>query len=234
MNIVITGGSKGIGKAIADKYASENHNILICARNADMLKDTSEELAGKYPSSSIQFFSADLSSRKGSGELALWIKEQNIAVDILINNAGTFLPGSIYNEPEGTLEEMINTNLYSAYHLTRALLPEMIKRKNGHIFNMCSIASMHAYANGGSYSISKYALDGFSKNLREELKPFDIKVTSVYPGAVYTDSWKASGLPEERFIKVEDIANLIYSASTLSPQACVEELIIRPMQGDID
>jgi short-subunit dehydrogenase len=110
-------------------------------------------------------------------------------VDILINNAGIFTPGSIYNEEDGLLQSMIETNVYSAYHLTRCLVPKMIEAKQGHIFNMCSIASLNAYANGGSYSISKFALLGFSKNLREELKPHHIKVTAVSPGAVMSDSW---------------------------------------------
>lgn len=234
MNIVITGGSKGIGKALAERYASENHNILICSRSEETLQKTAREIGEKYPEASVRYFAADLSDKDAAGKFSEWIGSLNIPTDVLINNAGNFLPGSIYNEPEGTLEEMIRSNLYSAYYLTRLLLPGMIKRKSGHIFNMCSIASLNAYANGGSYSISKYALDGFSKNLREELKPFDIKVTSVYPGAVFTDSWRQSGLPESRFLEVGDISSLIYTASTLSPGACPEELVIRPLQGDID
>ena len=128
---------------------------------------------------------------------------------------------------------MIAANLYSAYYVTRALLPSMMKKKAGHIFNMCSIASLQAYSNGGSYSISKYALMGFSKNLREELKPYNIKVTTVYPGAVYTSSWEGSGIEPSRILEVYDIAEMIYAASLLSPQACVEDIVIRPQQGDL-
>lgn len=96
---------------------------------------------------------------------------------------------------DGNLEMQMATNLYSAYHLNRAILPAMIKQNktiNCHIFNICSIASLKAYKNGGAYSISKFALHGFSQNLREELKPHHIKVTSVFPGAVMTDSWSAT------------------------------------------
>ncbi len=233
MNIVITGASKGMGKAIAQRFAAANNNIFICARTKSALEKTAGEIKENHPASEIHFVACDLSNRKGVDDFSSWFASFGKPADILINNAGTFIPGSIYNEPEGTLEMMIQTNLFSAYHLTRALLPSMIKQKCGHVFNMCSIASLQAYSNGGSYSISKFALAGFSKNLREELKPFNIKVTTVYPGAVYTDSWNASGYPEVRFIKIEDIAELIYSTSLLSPQACVEELIIRPLQGDI-
>ncbi len=97
-------------------------------------------------------------------------KEQIGELDILVNNAGCFIPGKISEEPDGVLEKLMDTNLYSAYYLTRGLLPLLKKSNKGHIFNMCSVASILPYENGGSYSITKYALLGFSKCLREELK----------------------------------------------------------------
>jgi NADP-dependent 3-hydroxy acid dehydrogenase YdfG len=109
----------------------------------------------------------------------------------------------------------------------------MMEKKSGHIFNISSIAGLKAYANGGSYSISKYAIRGFSNNLREEMKPFNIKVTAVYPGAVLTDSWKEAGINPERIMEVNDVANMVYAASQLSPQACVEDIVIRPQLGDL-
>ncbi|MCO6497580.1 MAG: SDR family oxidoreductase [Chitinophagaceae bacterium] len=233
MNIVITGGSKGIGKAIAHRFAAANHNIFLNARTPTTLQKTAEELQKQFPGITVEYYAADISTREGVEAFAGWLSSQNIAIDILVNNAGIFLPGSVHNEPEGTLETMVNTNLYSAYHLTRTLIPGMIERKQGYIFNMCSIASFQAYPNGGAYSISKYALSGFSKNLREEMKPFNIKVTAVYAGAVYTDSWSGSGLPEERFISVKDIAELVYTATLISPSSCVEEIVIRPQLGDV-
>ena len=98
---------------------------------------------------------------------------------------------------------------------------------------MCSIASVAAYANGGSYSISKFALLGFNKNLREEMKPYNIKVTAVIPGAVYTDSWSGTDVKPERIMQPDDIATMIYAASMLSPEACVEEILLRPQLGDL-
>jgi short-subunit dehydrogenase len=132
------------------------------------------------------------------------------------------------------LEKLIEVNLYSAYHLTRTLLPSMMTQKRGHIFNICSIASLNAYENGGSYSISKFALAGFSKNLREEMKPFGIRVTAVYPGAAYTDSWASTGIDRTRFMEAEDIAEMVIASSRLSHQACVEDIILRPQAGDIE
>jgi short-subunit dehydrogenase len=92
---------------------------------------------------------------------------------------------------------------------------------------------LKAYANGGSYSISKYALHGFSKNLREEMKPFNIKVTTVFPGAVFTDSWGDFDNSTHRIMETTDIAKMIYVASQLSPGGCVEDIVMRPLPGDL-
>ena len=232
MHIVITGASKGMGKAMAEKFAIEKNNVFICSRNEKELAKTAEELNKKYEGT-VAYFATDLSEKNGVDQFDNWLSSQNVQTDILINNAGQFIPGSIYNEEEGTLEKMIEVNLYSAYHLTRKLLPAMMKKKSGHIINMCSTASLSAYNNGGSYSISKYALMGFSKNLREEMKPYHVKVTAVYPGAVYTSSWEKSGVPAERMMSVEDIAKLVYTVAMLSPQACVEDIVLRPLPGDL-
>lgn len=232
MNVVVTGAGKGIGKATAEKFAIDESTLFICARNEKELSETAKELEAKYKCR-VFYYPADLSEKLPAQEFAKWVLQQTSEVDVLVNNAGQFIPGSIYNEEDGLLEKMLAVNLYAAYHVTRGLLPAMINRKQGHIFNMCSIAALKAYDNGGSYSISKFALMGFSKNLREELKPFNIKVTSVYPGAVYTSSWYGSGVAESRIMEADDIANIIFSSSNLSPQACVEDIVIRPLLGDL-
>ncbi|MEP6595483.1 MAG: SDR family oxidoreductase [Ginsengibacter sp.] len=233
MNVVITGASRGIGKAIAEKFAAEGYNLFLCSRDKKRLSECVVELKTANIKNTILFHSADLSNKMEVQEFGKWILQQNSSIDILINNAGHFLPGSIYNEEDGVLEKMIGINLYSVYHLTRSVLPKMMAQKSGHIFNICSIAALKAYPNGGSYSISKHALMGFSKNLREEMKPHNIKVTCVYPGAVFTSSWEASGVDRERVMAVNDIAETIYSISKLSPQACVEDIVLRPQLGDI-
>jgi short-subunit dehydrogenase len=233
MNIIITGASKGIGKAVAEVFAAHGHNLVICSRNEVSLYKTVEELLVKYPGIEVKAKPADLGNKKEAQDFGNWILEKNIFPDILINNAGQFIPGSIHNEEDQVLEKLMSVNLYSAYHLTRTLLPVMMKEKKGAIFNICSIASLKAYDNGGSYSISKFGLLGFSKNLREEMKPYGIKVTAVIPGAVYTDSWAGSGIPEERMLQVKDLADMIYTASQLSAGAVVEDIILRPQLGDL-
>ena len=230
MNIIITGASKGLGKAFAKIFANKNNTILVCARNVADLENTAKELSNSL--STIHYKSVDMSKKNEVVDFANWCLTYGTP-DVVINNAGTFEPGSVHSEADGIIEKMIETNLYSAYYLTRQLLPTMMQNKQGHIFNICSIASTQAYTNGGSYSISKFAMLGFSKNLREELKPFRIKVTSVLPGAVYTDSWSSSGVDPSRIMQDDDVAKMVYATSQLSPQACVEEIIMRPQLGDL-
>jgi short-subunit dehydrogenase len=238
MNVIITGASKGIGKAIATVFAAEGATLFLCARNEVNLYNTVAELQTRYPESSILAKSVDMADKQQAQDFGQWVLDKltnapTPHIDILVNNAGTFSPGSIYNEADGLLEKMMNTNLYSAYHLTRKLVPSMIEAGQGLIVNICSIASLNAYANGGSYSITKFALMGFSKNLREELKQHHIKVMGVYPGAVLTDSWGDFDNSSKRIMEASDIATMILAASKLSPQAVVEDIVIRPLLGDL-
>jgi len=233
MNVIITGASKGIGKSMAAIFAANGATLYLCARNEIALNKTVAELQKTHPESTINALVADVSKKDEVLKFGQWILSKVDSIDVLINNAGQFIPGSIFNEEDGMLEQMMNTNLYSAYHLTRALLPLMMIKKQGHIFNICSVASLQAYPHGGSYSISKFALMGFSKNLREELKATNIKVTAVYPGAVLTDSWGDFDNSKNRIMEIEDIAAMVFAATRLSPQAVVEDIIIRPQLGDL-
>ena len=231
--IVVTGGSKGIGRAIIEKFAAQSFDVVTCARNKEDLKKLEFEIKKKYPSSAVYTTTADMADKQQTESFVNFVTDLKRPVDILVNNAGYFVPGSISTEPDGTLESMIHANLYSAYYTTRGLVQAMKNRKSGHIFNMCSIASIKAYSNGGSYAITKFALLGFSKCLREELKEFGIRVTSILPGATKTASWEGSEEPDERFMKAEDVAETIYAAYSISGRSVVEEVIIRPQLGDI-
>lgn len=233
MTILITGASRGIGKAIATEFAANGYNLVLSSRNELALYTAMEELQTRFPQVSIRAKAFDLSQPEEAGRLAAWVLEKGNTPDVVINNAGVFAPGSVYNEPEGSLELQMQVNLISAYHLTRAILPSMMERKSGHIFNICSIASLRAYPNGGAYSISKFALYGFSQNLRHEMKPYGIKVTAVLPGAVLTDSWSNFDNSENRIMEASDIAKLVYTSTTLSAGACVEDIVVRPQLGDL-
>lgn len=233
MNAIITGASRGIGRALAEIFALHGYDLFLCSRNEKSLLPAIDELKEKFPNINIDGKAFDLGKKDQAIIFGEWVKSSVDIVDVLINNAGTFIPGNISNEPDGALENMLAINLNSAYHVTRSLLPKMITAKKGHIFTICSIASLAAYPNGGAYSISKFALLGFTKNLRKELEPHGIKVTAVIPGAIYTDSWKSSDVKKERIMEAEDIANMIFSCSQLSPQAVVEEIVMRPQLGDL-
>ena len=233
MNCIITGASRGLGKAIAEKFAANGYHLYCCSRNEGALKETVNELTSRYPGITIRAKAFDLGDKTQARQFGSWILDQGISIDVLVNNAGQFTPGSVHNEEDGALEKMMEVNLYSAYHLTRVVLPAMMAQKKGHIFNICSIASLQAYPNGGAYSISKFALAGFSKNLREEMKSHGVKVTAVYAGATYTDSWAGSGIDPHRIMEAADIADMVYTASRLSPQATVEDILLRPQLGDL-
>lgn len=233
MNAIITGASRGIGKALAHIFALHGYNLFLCSKTESHLLQAIEELKAAYPTVAIDGKALDLGQKTAANLFGEWVATNADSIDVLINNTGTFIQGNVSDEPDGALETMLAVNLHSAYHTTRALLPKMKAQKNGHIFTLCSIASLAAYPGGGAYSISKYALLGFTHNLRAELKEHGIKVTAVIPGAVYTDSWKGSGVPESRIMETEDLAKMVFAATQLSPQAVVEDIVLRPQLGDL-
>ena len=230
--VVVTGGTKGIGKAIIQRFAADGYAIATCSRSEKDLNALRDEISDSFQLR-IHTFAADLSKQEKVNDFIEFVRMIGKPVEVLINNTGVFIPGLVHEEEEGTLEKMMNTNLYSAYHLSRGVIPQMKKEKKGHIFNICSVASLKAYPNGGSYSISKFAMYGFSQALREELKEFGIRVTSVLAGAVLTPSWDGVDLPEERFMKPSDIAETIHATYELSERTGIEDIVLRPQLGDI-
>jgi short-subunit dehydrogenase len=232
--IVVTGGTKGIGKAVLEIFAATSQfDLVTCSRNEDELYNVKKELEGKYNGIQLFIKKVDLSKKEDCDSFVGYIHLLKKDVEVLVNNAGIFFPGSVHNEPDGQLEMMLSTNLISAYQITRGLIEKMKVNKRGHIFNMCSTASIIPYVNGGSYCISKFALYGMTKILREEMKDYGVRVTAILPGATLTASWEGTDLPEERFMKSEDVASAIFNAFNLSPNAVVEEILIRPQLGDI-
>ena len=237
-NAIISGATKGIGRAIAEKLVREGMNVAFCARNTEEIEQTLLELRAINPNVSLIGERRDMSQKQEAKDFGISVLGQWDTVHLVVNNTGQFVPGEIRHEDDGMLEHMIETNLYSAYHLTRAVLPAMMENdaaegSRGHIFTICSVAGLQPYKNGGSYSISKYALHGFTQNLRAELKPYAIKVTAVNPGATWSDSWKGMEIDENRIMKATDIADLLWSVYQLSPQTVVEEIVMRPQLGDL-
>ncbi|MEL6676352.1 MAG: SDR family oxidoreductase [Bacteroidota bacterium] len=225
--IFISGGSQGIGLAIARKFYQENFDVIICARGKEGLERAKAEMP------LLHTISCDISDKTAVKALAEQLNQEFGALDILINNGGTYQPGQLHAEEDEVYETMMRTNMDSAYYLTKGVIGAMIARKQGMVVNMCSVASLTAYANGGAYSVSKFALLGFSKNLREEMKEHGIGVVSIMPGAVKTPSWDGVDVPAERLMPPEDIAEIIWNACTVSRRTVVEDIVVRPFLGDL-
>ena len=234
MKAIITGATKGIGRATAEVFAAHGFDLAICSRSEEDLKSCAKAIQHAH-NVEVIFQQTDMRDTNQVKAFGRYVVDQWSTVDVLVNNAGIFLPGNVHEEDEGILEMMMETNLYSIYHLTRTVLPTMLSKASGHIFNICSVASILAYPNGGSYSVSKYALMGFNTVLREEMKDKGIKVTAVLPGATWTNSWAAAKdeFPRDRLMEANDIAKSIWGCYDLGDSAVVEEILIRPQLGDL-
>ncbi len=227
---VVTGLTHGIGYAIAQKLRRQGYTVTGCSRTQSDL-DNMQAAADKDGSAPLHTFAADLSIEAEAQTFAQQVLEVQGRPHILVNNAGGFEGGPLQSAPAGQLRRMMATNLYSAYDLTMALLPAMIAGGGGHIFNICSVASLAAYPGGGAYSIAKYALLGFTENLREELHGTGIKVTALLPGPTWSRSWEGPGVAKETLIQPEDLAEMLWSASQLSPAATLDRIVVEGMRG---
>lgn len=232
--VIVTGASRGIGFAISRKYASEGWNIAFCSKNKLSVDHAKTLIRNDYSDIKVLAMVCDMSRKEEVVQFGRTCLEEFSSIDILVNNAGIYIPGNIASADfQDDLEELMKVNLYSAYWLGKVIIPNMVGKGSGHIFNISSIAGLEAYPNGGSYAVTKFALTGYTRTIRQELKGSGVKVTGVFPGATYTDSWASSDLPESRFMKSEDIAEMIYATSQLSKSAVVEDIVLRPQLGDI-
>jgi 3-oxoacyl-[acyl-carrier protein] reductase len=226
MNALITGATKGIGRAIALRLAKEGYNLAVCARNEHDLQVLAQELSA-YDVRVI-YLATDCSDREAVQRFCEFTATSLGALDVLVNNAGAFLPGPILDEPEGNLGFQLLLNLNAAYHFSRFFGKVMRDRQSGHIFNICSIASKEYVKNAGSYSVTKAALLSLNHVLRQELAPYNVGVTAIIPGSTLTASWEGTLIPKEQFVQPEDIAETINTILNLSVGVNVDEVILRP------
>ncbi len=224
--IVITGCTRGIGYAIARRFA-EKYQIVGCGKDPER----TAALKAKHPTWDVQTY--DLSFAEQAKAFGYYVLSRYEQIDILVNNAGAFEQGSLLTESDETFTRMMRTNLESAYYLTKVIAPRMVAQRSGWIVQMASVASIRPYPQGGSYAVAKAALLAYSRNLREELKAHQVAVTAILLGPTLTDSWKDAPYPPERFIQGEAVAELIWAMAHLPPGTVVEEILIRPMLGDI-
>jgi len=227
--VLITGGSRGIGKAIAEKFLKNAYNLIIIAKDKNRLNTVQNEFEKKYPKSKVIIISCDLACKediyKSVGEL---LKEK-YKIEVVVHNAGIFLPGNLLDENDIVFEKQMKVNLFSIYYLNKILI-EYLKNaenaENAHIFFISSIAALTAYENGAAYSISKHALEAYILNLRNEVKDDNISITSILPAKVWTDSWKDSGMDEDDFIPVDTIADALFNAYNTDNNTVIEQIIL--------
>lgn len=227
MKVLVSGGSRGIGLAIARAFSALTPQVGICARSEAGI----EEALARHPS--LKGIAADVSREADCNRLVAWAGEALGGIDVLVNNAGYFDQGGIIDQTPEQFEFLISANLRSAINLTRAAIPALSASSHATIINICSVASIKGYPTGVAYAVAKHGMLGLSRSLREELKPCGIAVVALLPGATDTDSWAGSGLPPERFIRPDDLAQLAVLAHRLSRTAVLEEVVIRPFEGDI-
>lgn len=186
MNIIITGGSRGIGKCLVENLARDGHNILLNYNKSEkQAKKIQEDL--KAEGVIIEIFKADVSKKievKALVEFALK-KWENI--DVLVNNAGIAKLQMFQDITEDDWNEIINTNLKSAFYTTQEVLPNMLHRKDGIIINISSIWGLVGASCETVYSISKAGLDAMTKSLAKELGPSNIRINSIAPGVIDTE-----------------------------------------------
>jgi NADP-dependent 3-hydroxy acid dehydrogenase YdfG len=236
--IFITGATSGIGKACAEKFAAVHDNLIINGRRSDRLEELKSALEEKY-NVKVYISSFDVRDKTAVSNAIQNLPGKWREIDILINNAGLAVGRELFDSAElEDWEIMINTNISGLLYVTKALLPFMTVRNQGHIINLGSVAAKEIYERGNVYCATKAAVDAISKSMRIDLLAHNIKVTAIHPGAVETefaevrfkgDKEKASGVYDGFTpLSAEDIANTIFYVASLPPHVCINDLVITP------
>jgi short-subunit dehydrogenase len=232
-NALITAATKGIGRAISIALATEGINVAVCARGEKDLADLKAELSAINPNIKIFTAATDVSVKAQVLKFAADAEKELGAISIIVNNAGIYEPYSILDDSEDTFQKSINTNLAPAYELYRYFGKKMIAAGEGHIFNICSIASLNPVVEAGTYSVTKFALLGLTKVMRLELQAHNVKVTAVIPGSTLTSSWDGVEVDKNVMVMPEDIASSLINIYNMSPGANVDEIVIKPVNGQV-
>jgi 3-oxoacyl-[acyl-carrier protein] reductase len=228
---LITGGTRGIGRAIALRLAKLGASVAICGRDTQAIAATDAEL--KKSGSPVHSQIADVSL---PSDVAALIDKTQAAlgpISILVNNAGIGLFGPAHEKSEADWDRVLNTNLKSAFLVSRAVAPAMIQRGAGDIINISSLAGRNAFAGGGIYCASKWGLQGLSACMAEDLREHGIRVSIICPGSVATGFSSGSARAPKDPAKVlspEDVAHAVEMIVTQSPQSFLSEIHLRPLR----
>jgi NADP-dependent 3-hydroxy acid dehydrogenase YdfG len=231
--VLITGASQGIGAAIARVFAAELKSVRLAlvARNQQNLRTVAR--ACEKSGAETELFACDVADEASVDALKSAVERRFGRVDVLINNAGKFTGAPFTSVSVAAFDESIAVNLRSAFLITRAFVPAMIKSQQGDVYFMSSIAGRHAYPNGTAYCAAKFGVSGLAQVLRAETRESGVRVCCVYPGAAWTPSWKDSGVDPERMMPAEDVARAFLDVYRLSRRTVVEEIVLRPQRGDV-
>jgi NAD(P)-dependent dehydrogenase (short-subunit alcohol dehydrogenase family) len=224
---LVTGGTRGIGKAIAQKLASLGANVSICGRDEDALQRTAKELESRGAHMHAQ--KADI-SRNGDVTALVETTEKKLgAISILVNNAGIGMFGPVFEKTEEDFDRVMNTNLKGVFLVTRAVAPGMIARKSGDIINISSLAGKNTFANGALYCASKWGLQGLTGCMAEDLRGFGIRVSAICPGSVATEFSGRGPKDANKVLSAEDVAHAVAMVLTQGPQSFISEVDLRPV-----
>lgn len=185
--IIITGGSDGLGKALAEQLSSEN-KVIILARNEVAMHELAERTGCSY-------YVCDVRDARQVTEVFAKISAEHPKIDVVINNAGVIVNGELVDIPNETIENVIATNTLGTIYVAKAALTRMKEQKEGLILNVVSTAGVTAKATRSIYNASKWAITGFTKALQEEAADYNVRVTGFYPGTIRTNLFAKAGLP---------------------------------------
>ena len=227
MKALITGATKGIGRAIAIKLWQEGYELALVARGLKELEQLRDELFTN--GRNVLVYAADCSVKEEVYEFLNHLETTFGFADVVVNNVGVYLPGSLLDEDDETFEKQQSLNLDATYYISKFFGKKMRSERRGHIFNICSVASKSPVINGGSYSVTKAAMLSLNNVLRQELAPYNVKVTAFLPGSTKTSSWEGTTIPDEKFVQPEDIAETLNTILKLSKGVNVDEILITPL-----
>lgn len=225
---IVTGASRGIGKGIAIRLAKENHDLMLFGRDISALKSVKEEV--EKIGVSAEIFSGDAADEKFVHDSVNHIIKNNGKVDHLINNAGMGILKKLVDSTLDEFKQQIDVNLYGVYNFTKAVLPNIIKNRNGSIINISSLASKNAFVGGTMYGATKHGLMGFTKSLMLEVREYNIRVAAICPGSVDTNfNPNRDVIPEKKNILLsEDVAETVALVIKMPVRAMISEIDIRP------
>jgi 3-oxoacyl-[acyl-carrier protein] reductase len=226
---LVTGGSRGIGLAIARRLGVMGSKVAICARDQKSLEESAALLRSEG-ASSLLAVTADVSKSDDVARLVERVTQSLGPLDIVVNNAGIGIFGPGQDASEQDWDRVVDINLKGVFLVCRAVAPGMIRRRAGHIINISSLAGKNAFANGAVYCASKWGLQGFSYCLAEDLRTHGIRVSVVCPGSVLTDFGPHSGKDPAKMLLPDDVAHAVAMLVTQAPQSFVSEVLIRPTQ----